>query len=168
MWEMRSGEALTLRQIAAQVTRRFWPSIERIGDERSLRLIESVMSGTTPSLLELGDRPASYESVGHLCTWSDLFPVRALARSRYERVFIRAISGEKLRMGSDWYTPTGMRGWSSVVFRRDRDGTRHAFSLDDLLEHLDTWEVGRSAARRIRRELNERLDRRDASAEPSS
>jgi hypothetical protein len=160
MWPTRNGDTLTLRQIAHRITSSFWPSIERLGDERSLRLIQSVMRGETPSLLELDDRPPSYDAVGHLCTWANLFPVRAIARSRYERVFIRAISGRKLRLNREWYTPTGMRGWSQVVFKRDRDNTRHVFSLDFLLRHLNDWEVGPRAESRIRTTLRERLARR--------
>ena len=159
-WVTRRGAALSLRDIAGRITRYFWPSIQRLGDPRSVRLIASVMRGRTPSLLELSDRPASYESVGHLCTWTNLFPVRALPRSRYERVFIRAISGCRLRIGADWFTPTGMRGWSHVVFARDRDKTRHVFSLDFLLAHLREWEVSPRTERRIGRTLRERLERR--------
>jgi hypothetical protein len=150
-----------LRQIAAGITRNFWPSIARLGDPRSLRLITSVMRGRTPSMLELDDRPPEYDSVGRLCTWTNLFPVRALPRSRYERVFIRAISGRKLRLGGDWYTPTGMRGWSHVIFSRDRDRTRHVFSLDFLLQHLEAWDVGPRAEQRIGKTLRERLERRE-------
>ncbi|MGH9885112.1 MAG: hypothetical protein ACREBE_06270, partial [bacterium] len=91
-WLTVGGDVQSLRQIASRITRYFWPAIRNLGDTRSLRLISSVMKGETPSLLELADRPASYESVGRLCTWANLFPVRALPRSRYERVFIRAIS----------------------------------------------------------------------------
>lgn len=160
MWTIRSGETLTLREIARRVTNYFWPSVERLGDARSLRLIRSVMDGETSSLLELDDRPASYDAVGHLCTWANLFPVRAIPRSRYERVFIRAISGKKLRLKRDWYTPTGMRGWSQVVFKRERDDTRHVFSLDFLLRHLEDWEVGPRAESRIRATLRQRLERR--------
>ena len=160
LWETRTGEVLSLRDIAAEITRYFWPSIARLGDARSLRLIQGVMRGTMPSLLELDDRPAAYESVGKLCTWTNLFPVRALPRSRYERVFIRAISRRKLRIERDVYTPVGMRGWSHVVFSRDRDRTRHSFSLDFLLKHIDDWEVGPKAERQIRNTLRERLDRR--------
>jgi hypothetical protein len=160
MWETRDGDVLSLREIAARVTRYFWPSIARLGDPRSLRLIQGVVRGTMPSLLELDDRPASYESVGKLCTWANLFPGRALPRSRYERVFIRAISGRKLQLQRDLYTPVGMRGWSHVIFSRDRDRTRHAFSLDFLLQHLDAWGVGSKAERRIRQTLRQRLDRR--------
>jgi hypothetical protein len=160
MWTTRGGQLLSLREMARRVTEYFWPSVQRLGDARSLRLIQSVMSGETASLLELDERPPSYDAVGHLCTWANLFPVRAIPRSRYERVFIRAISGKKLRVDRDWYTPTGMRGWSQVVFKRDRDSTRHVFSLDFLLRHLDDWDVGPRAESRIRTTLRERLDRR--------
>jgi hypothetical protein len=160
LWRTAAGEQLSLRGIARRVIEYFWPSIERLGDRRSLRLIESVMRGETASLLEQDDRPAAYEAVGHLCTWANLFPVRALPRSRYERVFIRAISGRKLRMDGESFTPVGMDGWSHVVFRRDRDRTRHKFSLDFLLRHLDDWEVGPRAERRIQDTLRRRLERR--------
>lgn len=159
-WQTTSNETLSLREMASRITTHFWPSIERLGDPRSLRLIQSVMRGDAPSLLEQDDRPASYEAVGHLCTWANLFPVRALPRSRYERVFIRAISGRKLHVDGETFTPVGMRGWSHVVFRRDRDATRHAFSLDFLLRHLEDWEVGRRAERQIKDTLRLRLARR--------
>jgi len=160
IWATRARELISLREFAKRITRRFWPSIKRIGDPRSLRLIASVLRGDTPSLLELDDRPPAYDSVGRLCTWANLFPIRALPRSRYERVFIHAISGRKLRMGRDSYVPIGMQGWSRVVFRRERTGTRHVFTLDFLLDHLDNWEVGPKAERRIEKTLRERLARR--------
>jgi hypothetical protein len=160
LWVARGGESFTLREMARRVTRHFWPSIARLGDERSLRLIRSVLAGRTPSLLEQDERPPAYDAVGHLCTWADLFPVRALPRSRYEQVFIRAISGRKLRLGREWYTPVGMRGWSQVVFRRDRDETQHVFSLDYLLQHLNDWDVGPRTERRIKKTLRDRLERR--------
>jgi hypothetical protein len=142
MWETRHRETLSLREIAGRTTRHFWPSIRRVADPFTLRLIGSVMAGRAPSLLELADRPPSYESVGRLCTWDDLFPEHELPRSRYERVIIRAIHGDRLHLqNDDWYTPTGMRGWSHVVFRRERDRTKHVFSLDYLLRHLDDWEA---------------------------
>jgi hypothetical protein len=160
MWTTRDGRVLSLRQLARGVTRAFWPSIRRYADRRSLRLIASVMRGETPSLLELDDRPAAYESVGRLCTWADLFPIRALSRSRYESVFIRAISGRKLRLGREWYTPVGMRGWSRVIFQRDRDGTRHVLPLDFLMQHLADWDVSAQAEAKLRKKLRARLRRR--------
>jgi hypothetical protein len=141
-WEVRHGEPLSLREIAGRTAKYFWPAIRRYADPFSLRLIGAVMAGRTPSLLELADRPPSYESVGRLCEWEDLFPEHELPRSRYERVLIRAIHGDRLHLADgDWYTPTGMRGWSHVVFRRERDRSKHVFSLDYLLRHLDDWDA---------------------------
>jgi hypothetical protein len=141
-WALRHGDALTLREIAGRITRHFWPSITRYADPFSLRLIGAVMAGRMPSLLDLAERPPSYESVGRLCEWEDLFPEHELPRSRYERVIMRTIHGDRLHLGDgDWYTPTGMRGWSHVVFRRERDRSKHVFSLDYLLRHLDDWEA---------------------------
>src|SRR5581483_5262834 len=149
IWATRDGKQRSVRGMARRISDYFWPSIARLGDRRSLRLITAVMDGRTPSLLELDDRPPSYDAVGHLCTWANLFPVRALARSRYERVFIRAIARKPLHIGRDTYVPTGMKGWSHVVFIRDRDNTRHVFSIDYLLRHLDGWDVGPRAEKRI-------------------
>lgn len=141
-WAVRHGGSLSLREIAGRITRHFWPSISRYADHVSRRLIGAVMAGRTPSLLELAERPPSYESVGRLCEWEDLFPEHELPRSRYERVIIRAIHGDRLHLADgDWYTPTGMRGWSHVVFRRERDRSKHVFSLDYLLRHLDDWDA---------------------------
>ena len=143
LWTTRRGDRLSVRDIAARVVHAFWPSISRLGDARSLRLIEAVVEGRSASLLELDDRPPAYDDVGRLCTWTNMFPVRALSRSRYERLFMGAIAGRRLRLNGDWYTPTGTRGWSHVVLRRERDRTSHVFSLDFLLEHLDDWNVQR-------------------------
>jgi hypothetical protein len=144
-WEMHNGDRLSLREIAGHITKRFWPSIRAYADPFTLQLIGGVMAGRHTSLLEMADRPPAYESVGHLCAWEDtLFPEDQLPRSRYERVLIRAIHGDRLHLGSgEWYTPTGMRGWSHVIFRRDRDRSKHIFSLDYLLRHLDDWEAGK-------------------------
>jgi hypothetical protein len=139
-WPIRDGRSLSLRETAGLITKHFWPYIRRYSDPFTLRLIGSVMKGRAPSLLDLDDRPAGYEDVGRLCTWDNLFPERVLPRSQYERVLIRAISGDKLHMDGEWYTPTGMRGWSRVIFRRKADNSRHVFTLDYLLDHLREWE----------------------------
>ncbi|MGH7677670.1 MAG: hypothetical protein ACRENU_04325 [Gemmatimonadaceae bacterium] len=141
MWATTGGERLSLRVMAERITRFFWPAISRFADPFTLRLIESVMQGTAPSLLELEDRPPEYDSVGRLCEWDDLFPERILPRSRYERVLGHAISGERLKMEREVYTPVGMQGWGHVVFRRDSDKSRHVLSLDYLLDHLDEWDA---------------------------
>ncbi|HEY0038442.1 MAG TPA: hypothetical protein VGB66_17210 [Longimicrobium sp.] len=140
VWNVRDGRKLSLRSIAGLTVKSFWHPIRRISDPFTFRLIGSVMRGRAPSLLDLDDRPHEYEDVGRLCTWDNLFPERELSRSRYERVLIRAISGQKLTMNGRRYTPTGMRGWSAVVFRGDDDRRRHVFGIDYLLNHLPDWE----------------------------
>lgn len=142
MWRTTGGETLSLREMAGRITKFFWPGIQRFADPFTLRLIGSVMRGRAPSLLELDDRPPEYDSVGRLCQWDDLFPERVLPRSRYERVLGHAINGERLRMDREMFTPVGMQGWAHVVFRRDRDKSRHVMSLDYLLDHLDEWDSG--------------------------
>ena len=140
MWRTTGGEVLSLRDIAGRVTRHFWRSIRRVSDPFTFRLIGSVIAGRSPALLELEDRPPEYEDVGRLCTWEDLFPPAQLSRSRYERVLIHAIAGHRLRMGGRWYLPTGMRGWSQVVCRREDDGTRHALSIDAIARYGENWD----------------------------
>jgi hypothetical protein len=140
-WETVQGP-MTLREIAQDIFDEFWHSIARISDPFTFRLIRGVLDGEAPSLLELPDRPEEYEDVGRLCTWDNLFPERALERSRYERVLIHAIAGDELAMNGDHYKPIGMRGWSKVIFKRLTDGSRHIFSIDYLLTHLKNWEAG--------------------------
>jgi hypothetical protein len=147
LWETRNvrGDApggvavLSLRQIARRIFHQFrWP-IARLADPFTLRLIGAVLSGRAPSLLDLSERPAAYDDVGRLCRWEPGLESR-LARSRYERILIQALSGTPLRIGRHRLIPLGTRGWSRVVFKRDGDGRRHLLSLDALLPHLDAWE----------------------------
>jgi hypothetical protein len=164
-WETRAGRTMSLRAIAGRITRHFWPSIRRLSDPFTLGLIGSVIRGRAPSLLDLPDRPPEYEDVGRLCRWDDLFPEHILSRSRYERILIHAINGEKLHIDGQWFTPVGMRGWSHVVFRRDEDGSRRVFSIDYLLNHLPSWEKPatspekRAAARTRRRRTHTHMKR---------
>jgi hypothetical protein len=139
-WETMAGEVLSLRDIAGRIVKHFWRPIRRISDPFTFRLIGSVIRGRAPSLLDLDHRPPEYEDVGRLCTWDNLFPERQLSRSLYERVLIRAISGQKLRMHGRHYTPIRMRGWAEVVFQRDDRGTLHTFPIDYLIRHLRDWE----------------------------
>lgn len=143
VWTTREGATRSLRGIAASVVARFWRSIHAVADPFTARLVRAVLSARSASLLDLDDRPAAYEDVGRVCRWAELYPAPALTRSRYERVLMRAISGEKLHMNGRWYTPVRMLGWSRILFRRDDDGERRAYSIDYLLQHLDAWERAR-------------------------
>lgn len=139
LWQTESHGELSLRAIAGRIARHFWRAIGRISDPVTYRLIGSVLRGRSPSLLELDDRPQAYEDVGRLCAWNGLFPSAQLARSRYERVVLRAVSGQPLRLEGRRLRPVGMRGWSAIVFQREDRG-REVIALDDLIAHLEAWE----------------------------
>jgi hypothetical protein len=139
MWQTERHGELSLRGIAGHTVRHFLRSIRRLSDPFTFRLIGAVMAGRSPSLLDLEDRPEEYEDVGKLCAWDELSPPAQLARSRYESVVIRAVSGQHLRMNGQSLRPVGMSGWSAVVFQRE-DNRREVIAIDDLIRHLDAWE----------------------------
>jgi hypothetical protein len=104
--------------------------------------------------------------VGRLCSWGRRSPGHRLARSRYERVFMRAVAGQRIRIGGRAYTPTGTRGWSHVIVRRDDDGSRHALSLDQLLDGRVSWDRARAAdGPADGRDRRDRRDRRKRAAD---
>jgi hypothetical protein len=139
MWQTERHGERSLRAIAGATVRHFLRSIRRVSDPFTFRLIGAVMSGRSPSLLDLEDRPPEYEDVGKLCAWDEVSPPARLARSRYERVVIRAVSGQQLRIRGQRLRPVGMSGWSAIVFQRE-DERREVIAIDDLIEHLDDWE----------------------------
>jgi hypothetical protein len=67
------------------------------------------------------------------------FPDRRLTRSAYEKVFLKLVSGGRLKIGTETYTPVGMIGWDQAVFRRDSDGKRRLLSIDQLLRRMNAW-----------------------------
>ena len=72
-------------------------------------------------------------------TYAIPFPDRRLTRSAYEQVFLKLVSGGRLRMGTDIYTPVGMKGWYHAVFRRESDGAEKLLSIDQLLKKMNDW-----------------------------
>ena len=141
-WQTEHDGELSLRAIAGRAVRPFLRPIRRISDPFTFRLIGSVLRGRSPSLLDQEDRPEEYEHVGRLCAWDGLSPPAQLGRSRYERVVMRAVSGQQLRRNGHSLRPVGMSGWSAVVFRRE-DDRREVIAIDDLIQHLEQWEQGR-------------------------
>ncbi|HEY2943475.1 MAG TPA: hypothetical protein VGN09_13665 [Vicinamibacteria bacterium] len=69
------------------------------------------------------------------------FPDRRLTRSAYEQVFLKLVSGERLRIGRETYTPIGMKGWYHAVFRRDSDGHERLLTIDQLLRKMKDWQT---------------------------
>jgi hypothetical protein len=134
-----TSDANELRPIATQIFNYFRRPIARVADPFSLRLIAGVLSGRARSYLDLDERPAEYEDVGRPCHWEPFYSDVLVERSRLERIVMHALSGDKLRLEGTNYTPTGMQGWSRIVFKRDADGVRKVMQLEDLLEHLPEW-----------------------------
>ena len=134
-----AGDPNDLRAVATQIFRYFRRPIARVADPFSLRLIQAVLTGRSPSFLDMDERPAAYEDVGRLCSWEPYYADVLQQRSRLERIVMHALSGDKLRLDGTEYTPTGMQGWSRIVFRRDADGKRRVVPLEDLLPHLSSW-----------------------------
>ncbi|MBA3890443.1 MAG: hypothetical protein H0X64_07925 [Gemmatimonadaceae bacterium] len=140
IWTTTHGRLMSSRRMTRQTIAQFRYALDSLGDGRSIDVIDRVLRGEKRTLLELDDRPASYEHVGALCKLDiGSYSERDLPRSRYERVVRHAIAGDTLNVASDSYKATGMKGWSRVVFRRERDGRRRIFSLDELLPHLRNW-----------------------------
>jgi hypothetical protein len=145
----------SLRRLARRVFTAFRHSIASLADPFSFRLIRSVLSGRAPSLLDLPDRPRAYEDAGRLCQWEDLFPASLVARSRYERVLMRALAGDRLTIDGDEYIPTGIRGWSRIAFRRTGGTGTIVLPFDLLQDHLAAWEGGSDSGDR-RQEIGDR------------
>src|SRR4051794_27094197 len=72
VWKTQFGETMSLRAMGARVAWYFRHSIRKYSDPFSMRLLFAILSGRAPSMLELADRPAAYEDVGHLCRWGSV------------------------------------------------------------------------------------------------
>ena len=71
--------------------------------------------------------------------YSTPFPDRRLTRSAYEQVFLKLVSGGKLRVGNDVYRPVGMKGWYHAIFKRESDGIERLLTIDQLLQKMNDW-----------------------------
>jgi hypothetical protein len=136
IWTTASGRT-SLRRLARTIFQKFDDPIQRIADPFSYDVAKRILVGKGRSWLDEDDRPASYDDVG-----SATPPPRALQQlglSRYEQVVLRTLRHTPLTLGHDRFLPVRMRGWSRVVFRRERDGARTVLPLDTLVKHLGDW-----------------------------
>lgn len=67
------------------------------------------------------------------------FPDRRLDRSAYEQVFLRLVSGKKLKIGALTFTPIGMKGWYHALFRCEEDGRQRLLTIDQLVRKSNDW-----------------------------
>jgi hypothetical protein len=136
LWATSLGR-LSLRQLARRIFTRFRSDIRQIADPFSYRVARRILDGFAPSWLDEQDRPLAYDDVGR----SALIPhdLNALGLARYEQVVLNAIDARPLLLGDEPWIPVAVRGWSRVVFRRDRDGAHRVLSLDALARRLRDW-----------------------------
>lgn len=153
-WATTDGRRLSLREIALEITRPFRPTIERYADAESVRRLFSLLEGKTTSLLDLDDRPATYDDVGSGAQleppWRDVaadrrgrprkYPERRtpssakpshLTRSAYERVFLHLGARKSFRLAGEELTPVAVKGWYQAVLRAP-DGEERILSIDQL------------------------------------
>lgn len=141
-WEVENvpeKRFMSLREVAMRIFQMFVRPIARIADPFTLRLIQSVLTGRSPSLLELPDRPEAYDNAGKLCKWENQYSENDLRRSRYERILMHAIAGDEINLYGRRLKPIAMRGWSNVVFVDGDPRRRRVIPIDMLLRHLEDW-----------------------------
>ncbi|HSH46455.1 MAG TPA: hypothetical protein VK966_11490 [Longimicrobiales bacterium] len=131
LWRTTTGERVSVRGAARRVVSRLLPRVRELTTTRTRRFMEGVLLGRLPSLLDLEDRPSSYEDVGHLCGWHEPDPAHPVTRSRYEQVMLDAVSGRPVDVDGVAYRPVATRGWTRFRCRSDGGGTR-TFSLEEL------------------------------------
>lgn len=74
VWRTRRHGLKSLREIAFETAWFFRDSIRRHSDPYSARLLFAIFSGSMPSLLDLPDRPGSYDRIGSAARWGVVIP----------------------------------------------------------------------------------------------
>ena len=54
-------------------------------------------------------------------------------------MFLKLVSGGRLNINGETYTPIGMKGWYHAIFRRDADGSERLITIDQLLKKMNDW-----------------------------
>jgi len=121
----------SLRELAHDIAQHFRASIRAVSDAESERVLFDVLRGETKSLLDLDKRPAAYDDIGRAVRWRDSSP--SLPRSRYERVFLGLGTQKRIKIGDEWLTPVGVKGWYHAMFK-DAHGEEQMLSIDQLAD----------------------------------
>jgi hypothetical protein len=130
----RSGNG---RSKAASRTRRLYDRPGKLMPARGGNYVDRRGTSLLPRRDPLSERRTKEERRRR--TYSVPFPDRRLTRSAYEGVFLKLVSGSRLRLDGQFYKPVGMKGWYHALFRRDGDGAEKVLSIDELLGMMGAW-----------------------------
>lgn len=154
VWTTTDGRILSMREISLATATFFRESIRRWSDPFSYRVLFSILTGETPSLLDLAHRPPAYDDVGRQIRWGSTLPeltnFAAVMQDEQQDTPRRRRKDVEEKLAPPW------RGES--VGRRDR------VTLPSRLERRDAAErragpsssstrLGRSAYERVFRQL---------------
>ena len=131
-WSTRDGRRVSLREIARVTVAGLWSRIREVAAPDTADLMERIILGKHPSLLDLEDRPAAYENVGRLCEWREPDLWRPIPRSLYEQAMRDAVTRRPLVADGRRWVPVGTQGWTRVLYESE-DGRRRVFSVDELV-----------------------------------
>jgi hypothetical protein len=130
-WRTTDGRDISVRQATRRMVVRLLPRLRQLAAPDSVRLIRRVLNRRYRSLLDLEDRPPSYEDVGRDGPWREADPDNPLPRSAYEQVMLDVVEGRPIRIGGRRWRPVATRGWTRVSYRND-EGLMRTFSVDQL------------------------------------
>jgi hypothetical protein len=131
-WKTTRGEAVSVRQAGRRVAARLMRRIRAVAAPDTVALIRRVLARRHPSLLDLDDRPATYEDVGRDGPWREPDPSSPLPRSLYEQVMLDVMDGRPIRAAGRRWRPVATAGWTHVRYRSE-DGRVRTFSVDELV-----------------------------------
>ena len=66
-------------------------------------------------------------------------PLELPIRVAEDAAVLELVSGGRLRIGRQTWTPVGMKGWYHAIFRRESDGAEKLLSIDQLLKKMGDW-----------------------------
>jgi hypothetical protein len=130
-WRTTKGDHVSVRSGSRRVIARLMRRLKAVAAPETVRLIRRILARQHPSLLDLDDRPTTYEDVGRDGPWREADPSSPLPRSMYEQVMLDVLAGRPLRAGGRRWRPVGTRGWTRVRYRSE-DGLTRDFSVDQL------------------------------------
>jgi len=131
-WRTTRGDSVSVRSATRRVVARLLPRIREVAAPETVLLIRRVLARRHPSLLDMDDRPATYDDVGRDGPWHEPDPTSPLPRSLYEQVMLDVMEGRPVRAGGRRWRPVATSGWTRVRYRSE-DGRTRTFSVDELV-----------------------------------